>query len=77
YKTYENKQLMIMEDNRSVHTSKAAVAAEHELGIQKIWWLANSPDLNAIENVWRLLEYRVQKRFPHTDAELCQYLIEE
>jgi transposase len=40
-------------------------------------WLAYSLDLNPIENVWRLLKYRISRRFPTTDAQVEQYLIEE
>ena len=40
-------------------------------------WPANSPDLNPIENVWRLLKYQVGKRFPKTEVEVRQYIEEE
>jgi transposase len=40
-------------------------------------WPANSPDLNPIENIWRLLKYQVGKRFPKTGDEVRQYLEEE
>ncbi|KAF2195764.1 hypothetical protein K469DRAFT_699386, partial [Zopfia rhizophila CBS 207.26] len=40
-------------------------------------WPSRSPDLNPIENVWRLLKARIGRRFPKTDAEVRQYLLEE
>ncbi len=40
-------------------------------------WPAHTPYLNPIENVWRLLKYRVGKRCPRTDAEVRQFVEEE
>ncbi|OCK92574.1 uncharacterized protein K441DRAFT_569824 [Cenococcum geophilum 1.58] len=42
-----------------------------------IEWPANSPNLNPIKNVWRLLKGRIQRRFPTTKKEVRQYAKEE
>jgi transposase len=46
-------------------------------GVHKMIWPANSPNLNPIENMWRLLKHRVAKRFLHTNPEVRRCVEEE
>ena len=68
---------IIMEDNASQHTAKLTTQIDLQNHIIKMTWPAYSPDLNPIENVWRLLKNRIGKRFPRTDQEVRQFLEEE
>ena len=66
-----------MEDNTSIHTAKVTRAYHVYYGIIRMVWPPHSPDLNPIENVQRLLKYRIGKRFPKSDDKVKQFLLEE
>jgi transposase len=51
-----------MDDGALVHRSKVAKDWRENHNIEKNEWPVQSPDLNPIKNVWKLLKNVVQKR---------------
>ena len=69
-KTFVNQPAVFMQDNAPFHTAKSIKSFFAKENMTVMDWPSQSPDLNPIENVWKLLNERSKKRNPSNINEL-------
>lgn len=78
---YGNDSFIYQQDNAPIHTSKLMKTFFSEVNIIPMFWPACSPDLSPIENLWAILQKRVNKRLrsqsANNDTELFEIVREE
>lgn len=72
-----NQPSIFMQDNAPCHKAKKVISYLEEEEIRVMDWPAQSPDLNPIENVWKMIGERAQTRNPQNQNHLWDLLKEE
>ena len=69
-RTAINQPAVFMQDNALCYTAKSVKTFLSEEDVSFMEWLVQRPDINPIENVWKLLNERTKEKNPRNVEEL-------
>lgn len=71
-----NGDFIFQQDGARPHTAKSTIKWFDENNVKTFDWPPNSPDLNPIENLWRIMKREVMKIKPRSKLQLKEVLQE-
>lgn len=73
---FPNGDGIYMQDGAPCHTAKRVTEFLKQANVPLLSWPGNSPDMNPIENFWRLLKRKVNAMKPTTKRSLIECIIQ-
>ncbi len=64
-KLYGDADFIFQQDLAPAHTAKGTKSWFNDHGVTVLDWLANSPDLNPIENLWSIVKRKMRDTRPN------------
>ncbi|VEN63703.1 unnamed protein product [Callosobruchus maculatus] len=71
----ENEEYVFMHDSAPCHTARSVTTFLSEKNVRVLPWPGNSPDMNPIENLWKLTKREVAKEAITNKRQLIETLI--
>ena len=73
----QGRPCIFQQDNAKPHTASITTAWLRRRRVRVLNWPACSPDLSPIENIWRIMKWKIRQRRPRTVEQLESYIRQE
>ncbi len=74
---FQGRPFVFQQDNAKPHSATITTAWLHSRRVWVLNWPACSPDLSPIENIWRIIKWKIHQRRPQTIQQLETYIRQE
>ncbi len=74
---FQGRTCVFQQDNAKPHTAAITTAWLRSRRVRVLNWPACSPDLSPIENIWRIIKWKIRQRRPQTLQQLETYIRQE
>ncbi len=77
WRLFQGRSCVFQQDNAKPHTAAITTAWLRSRRVRVLNWPACSPDLSPVENIWRIIKWKIKQRWPRTLQQLETFIGQE